>query len=102
MPAPARRQPTPGTSRPSPSGRTGSVIAPDTHGVGFTIHGVPPGQGRAPVLGILDQLEDCAPDRSVILEHWLPMGGDATKARAEETPWLDQTVAAAKTFLAGR
>lgn len=78
------------------------VITPDTYGVGFTIHGVPLGQGRAPIPWILDQLAHCAPDMSVILEHWLPMGGDVTKARAEEIPWLDQTVAAAKTFVEGR
>ncbi|MFP1631292.1 sugar phosphate isomerase/epimerase family protein [Zhengella sp. ZM62] len=78
------------------------VITPDAYGVGFHIHGVPLGQGRAPVPWILDQLAHCPPDMSVILEHWLPMNNDVAAARASETPWLDQTVAAAKTFLAGR
>ena len=78
------------------------VITPDTYGVGFQIHGVPLGQGRAPIGWILDQLAHCPADMSVILEHWLPMNGDAAAARAQETPWLDQTVAAARTFLAGR
>ncbi|MCB1993822.1 MAG: sugar phosphate isomerase/epimerase, partial [Geminicoccaceae bacterium] len=78
------------------------VITPDVHGVGFAIHGVPLGQGRAPVGWILDQLAHCPPDMSVILEHWLPLNNDAAAARAQERPWLDQTVAAAKAALAGR
>ena len=78
------------------------VIEPDTYGVGFYIHGVPLGEGRAPISWILDQLAHCPPETSVILEHWLPMRGDAGRARAEEKPWLDRTVAAAKGLLAGR
>jgi sugar phosphate isomerase/epimerase len=77
-------------------------ITPDPYGVGFYIHGVPLGQGRAPIPWILDQLAHCPADMSVILEHWLPMGGDVATARGQETPWLDQTVAAAKQFIKGR
>ena len=78
------------------------VITPDSYGVGFYIHGVPLGQGRAPISWILDQLAQCPPDMSVILEHWLPKGPDAAQARAQEAPWLDQTVAAAKSFMRDR
>ncbi|XDA97122.1 TIM barrel protein [Sulfitobacter sp. LCG007] len=78
------------------------VIIPDRHGVGFHIHGVPLGEGRAPVAWILDQLSHCPPDLSVILEHWLPLDGDPEAARARELPWLRRTVAAAKRFVAGR
>jgi len=78
------------------------VITPDNYGVGFYIHGVPLGQGRAPIPWILDQLAHCPPDMSVILEHWLPKGTDVAAARAKEIPWLDQTVAAAKEFVKGR
>lgn len=78
------------------------VITPDTYGVGFIIHGVPLGQGRAPIPWILDQLAHCPPDMSVLLEHWLPMGEDAAEAARQERPWLDKTVAAAKDFLQGR
>jgi sugar phosphate isomerase/epimerase len=78
------------------------VITPETYGVGFYIHGVPLGQGRAPIPWILDQLAHCPADMSVILEHWLPKGNDVAAARAQETPWLDQTVAAAKDFIKGR
>ncbi|WBU53090.1 sugar phosphate isomerase/epimerase [Paracoccus sp. SCSIO 75233] len=75
------------------------VITPDPYGVGFRIHGVPLGQGRAPIRWILDQLSHCPPDMSVILEHWLPMTDGLDDARAKEEPWLDQTVAAARTFI---
>lgn len=78
------------------------VIQPDTYGVGFYIHGVPLGQGRAPIPWILDQLTHCPKDMSVILEHWLPRGDDTVNARAQEQPWLEQTVAAAKEFIKGR
>ena len=78
------------------------VIIPDTYGVGFSIHGVPLGQGRAPVAWILDQLAHCPPEMSVILEHWLPKGADMDAARAQEKRWLDQTVAAARDFIKGR
>lgn len=77
-------------------------ITPDKYGVGFYIHGVPLGQGRANIPWILDQLKHCQPEMSVLLEHWLPKGDDVAKARAQEVPWLDQTVAAAKEFLKGR
>lgn len=73
------------------------VITPDTYGVGFYIHGVPLGQGRAPIPWILDQLAQCPADMSVILEHWLPQD-----RRDEETLWLDQTVVAAREFIKGR
>ncbi|WP_114010994.1 sugar phosphate isomerase/epimerase family protein [Cohaesibacter intestini] len=73
------------------------VIIPDEHGVGFTIQGVPLGQGRAPIAWILDQLSHCDPDMSVLLEHWLPYD-----MAASERQWLDQTVAEAKKVLGGR
>ncbi|MFO1107216.1 MAG: TIM barrel protein, partial [Amaricoccus sp.] len=75
------------------------VITPDTYGVGFYIHGVPLGQGRARLDWTLDQLAHCPDDMSMILEHWLPLGDHADAARAQEKPWLDQTVAAAKQLL---
>lgn len=78
-------------------------ITPDVYGVGFRIHGVPLGQGRAPIAWILDQLKHCPKDMSVILEHWLMLDqGGLAAAIAKEQPWLDQTVAAAKTFVEGR
>lgn len=75
------------------------VIAPDPYGVGFRIHGVPLGQGRAPIRWILDQLKDCPTGMSVILEHWLPLTDGPEAARALEGPWLDQTVAAARDYI---
>ena len=73
------------------------VIIPDDYGVGFTIRGVPLGQGRAPIPWILDQLTHCDPDMSVLLEHWLPYD-----MASEEKQWLDQTVAEAKKVVGGR
>lgn len=78
------------------------VIVPDPYGVGFRIHGVPLGEGRAPIPWILDQLAHCPPETSAILEHWLPMADDPEAARAAEPVWLDRTVAAAKRYLEGR
>lgn len=78
------------------------VIRPDPHGVGFRVEGVPLGEGRAPVAWILDELAHAPADLGVILEHWLPLGGDAAAARAQEGPWLDRSVAAARAFLDGR
>lgn len=78
------------------------VIEPDRYGVGFHIHGVPLGQGRANIPWILDQLAHCPKDMSVILEHWLPRGDDMDAVRASEQAWIEQTVHAAKKFLAGR
>lgn len=75
------------------------VITPDPYGVGFRIHGVPLGQGRAPIRWILDKLAHCPADMSVILEHWLPVTEGIEAARAAEEPWLDQTVAAAREFV---
>lgn len=78
-------------------------ITPDVYGVGFRIHGVPLGQGRAPISWILDQLKHCPPDMSVILEHWLMLEPDGLQSAIEkEKLWLDQTVAAAKDFVKGR
>ncbi|SLN62952.1 Xylose isomerase-like TIM barrel [Aquimixticola soesokkakensis] len=78
-------------------------ITPDPYGVGFRIHGVPLGQGRAPIDWTLDQLKHCPADMSVILEHWLmPENGDISDAIAREQPWIEQTVAAAKDFVKGR
>jgi 3-oxoisoapionate decarboxylase len=72
------------------------VITPDPYGVGFRIQGVPLGQGRAPLDWVLAQLTHCPHDTSCILEHWLPLGGNPEAARAQERPWLDQTVAHAR------
>ncbi|WP_417270385.1 sugar phosphate isomerase/epimerase family protein [Celeribacter sp.] len=78
-------------------------ITPDPYGVGFRIHGVPLGQGRAPIAWTLDQLAHCPADMSVILEHWLMLDeGGLDAAIAKEQPWIDTTVAAAKTFVKGR
>ncbi len=77
-------------------------ITPDPYGVGFRIHGTPLGQGRAPIPWILDQLTHCPADMSVLLEHWLPLGTGLEEARAQEQPWIEQTVAAAKEFVKGR
>ncbi|MBY6006060.1 sugar phosphate isomerase/epimerase [Salipiger bermudensis] len=75
-------------------------ITPDTYGVGFRIHGVPLGTGRAPIRWTLDQLAHCPKDMSVILEHWLMIeGGTLEDAIAKEQPWIEQTTAAAKTFV---
>lgn len=73
------------------------VIVPDAYGVGFTIRGVPLGQGRAPIDWILDQLSHCDPDMSVLLEHWLPY-----EMASREWDWLEQTVAEAKSVLERR
>lgn len=72
------------------------VITPDPHGVGFRILGVPLGQGRAPLDWVLAQLAHCPPETSCILEHWLPLDGSLARARAQERPWLDQTLAHAR------
>ncbi|OCX61704.1 endonuclease [Thioclava sp. SK-1] len=78
-------------------------ITPDPYGVGFRIHGVPLGTGRAPIAWILAQLQHCPPDMSVILEHWLMLEGATLQdAIAKEQPWIEQTVAAAQVFVAGR
>ncbi|SES41335.1 Sugar phosphate isomerase/epimerase [Tranquillimonas rosea] len=77
-------------------------ITPDPYGVGFRIHGVPLGEGRAPIPWILDQLAQCPPEMSVILEHWLPDQNDLDAARRLERPWLDRTVAAAQQYLDAR
>ena len=78
-------------------------ITPDKYGVGFRIHGVPLGQGRAPITWTLDQLKHCPKDMSVILEHWLMLEPDGIDAAiAKEQPWIEQTVAAAKDFVKGR
>ncbi len=73
------------------------VIVPDHYGVGFSIYGVPLGQGRAPLQWILDQLAHCPAEMSVILEHWLPYD-----RKDEESHWLDQSVAAANKLLQAR
>ncbi|WP_417243154.1 sugar phosphate isomerase/epimerase family protein [Celeribacter sp.] len=78
-------------------------ITPDPYGVGFRIHGVPLGQGRAPVEWTLDQLAHCPADMSVILEHWLMLDENGLNAAiAKEQPWIETTAAAAKTFTQGR
>ncbi|KJZ19521.1 sugar phosphate isomerase/epimerase family protein [Loktanella sp. S4079] len=78
-------------------------ITPDPYGVGFRVHGVPLGQGRAPIAWTLDQLKHCPPDMSVILEHWLMIDETGLDgAIAKEQPWIEQTVAAAKEFTKGR
>ncbi|MFV0333281.1 MAG: sugar phosphate isomerase/epimerase family protein [Tropicimonas sp.] len=78
------------------------VIDPDPYGVGFRICGVPLGTGRADIPWILDQLAHCDADMSVIVEHWLPLGASLEEAMAQEQPWLDRTVAAARDFIKGR
>ncbi|RYH07703.1 sugar phosphate isomerase/epimerase [Tropicimonas sp. IMCC6043] len=78
------------------------VIEPDPYGVGFRIRGVPLGTGRADIPWILDQLAHCDKDMSVLVEHWLPLGNSLEEAMAQEQPWLDQTVAAARRFIEGR
>ncbi|OOY24505.1 endonuclease [Thioclava sediminum] len=78
-------------------------ITPDPYGVGFRIHGVPLGTGRAPIAWTLDQLAHCPADMSVILEHWLMLESDGLEAAiAKEQPWIEQTTAAAKTIAEGR
>ncbi len=75
-------------------------ITPDKYGVGFRIHGVPLGDGRAPLAWTLEQLAHCPADMSVILEHWLMIeGGTLDDAIAREQPWIERTVAAAKGFV---
>ena len=78
------------------------VITPDIYGVGFAIHGVPLGEGRANIPWILDQVAHCGPELSVILEHWLPKTSDIDVARATEQSWIEQTAAAAKGFIRSR
>ncbi|MFV0359425.1 sugar phosphate isomerase/epimerase family protein [Tropicimonas sp.] len=78
------------------------VIEPDPYGVGFRIRGVPLGEGRANIPWILDQIPDRAEGMSVILEHWLPLGATLEETMAQEQPWLERTVAAARNFVGGR
>ncbi len=78
------------------------VIEPDPYGVGFRIRGVPLGEGRADIPWILDQLAHCPADMSVIVEHWLPLGATLEETIAQEQPWLERTVAAARNYLTGR
>ncbi|SFC18281.1 sugar phosphate isomerase/epimerase family protein [Tropicimonas isoalkanivorans] len=78
------------------------VIEPDPYGVGFRIRGVPLGEGRADIPWILDQLAHCPDDMSVIVEHWLPLGATLEETIAQEQPWLERTVAAARNYLNGR
>lgn len=78
------------------------VIEPDPYGVGFRIRGVPLGDGRADIPWILDQLAHCPKDMSVIVEHWLPLGPTLEETIAQEQPWLERTVAAARGFIEGR
>ncbi|AGI74143.1 xylose isomerase TIM barrel domain-containing protein [Octadecabacter arcticus 238] len=78
-------------------------ITPDKNGVGFRIHGVLLGQGRAPIDWTLDMLKHCPADMSVILEHWLMIDDEGLDvAVAKEQPWIEQTVLAAKDYVKGR
>ncbi len=67
------------------------VIRPDPYGVGFVIHGTPLGQGETDARAVLDALT--APQMSVILEQWLPLGDDLAAARDAERLWLSRSVA---------
>ena len=75
------------------------VIEPDKYGVGFYIHGVPLGMGRANIPWILEQLAYCEKDMSVILEHWLPLNGSLENAMKLERPWLEKTIMAGRNFV---
>ena len=71
------------------------VIVPDSHGVGFAIHGCPLGQGRTNCRAVLD----AAPypeGMSVLLEQWLPGGPDMDAVRRREHSWLEQSVSYAR------
>ena len=71
------------------------VMVPDSHGVGFAIHGCPLGQGRTNCRAIMDAAPYPA-DMSVILEQWLPRGPDMEAVRRREHSWLEQSVSYAR------
>ena len=71
------------------------VFIPDSHGVGFAIHGCPLGQGRTNCRAVMDAATYPA-DMSVILEQWLPKGPDMDAVRRQEHEWLEQSVAYAR------
>lgn len=74
------------------------VIVPDPYGVGFVIHGAPLGQGCSDCQAVLDALPNFS-EMSVILEHWLPHGGDLDAACKNEHVWLEKSVAYATSQL---
>ena len=71
------------------------VIVPDSHGVGFAIHGCPLGQGRTNCQAILNAAPYPA-DMSVILEQWLPRSEDMDAVYRREHEWLEQSVSFAR------
>ena len=71
------------------------VIVPDSHGVGFAIHGCPLGQGRSDCQAILNAASYPA-DMSVILEQWLPRSEDMDAVCRREHEWLEQSVSFAR------
>lgn len=74
------------------------AVIPDPYGVGFVIHGTPLGEGRSDCPAVLDALDNLN-DMSVILEHWLPHGGDLATACKNEHIWLEKSVAFATSQL---
>jgi len=71
------------------------VFVPDSHGVGFAIHGCPLGQGRMNCRAVLNAASYPA-DMSVILEQWLPRDDDMDAVRRTEHEWLEQSVSFAR------
>ena len=74
------------------------VITPDSHGVGFSIHGCPLGQGRTDCREVLRAAPYPA-DMSVILEQWLPIGPDMDAVCRQEHSWLKQSISYARSEL---
>jgi sugar phosphate isomerase/epimerase len=74
-------------------------IALDPHGVGCAFVGTPLGQGVLDVGAVLAALATSGRQVNVILEHWLPWQGSFEATQRLERAWLQQSVAAGKTWI---
>ena len=71
----------------------------ESHRMGFTIEGMPLGQGRLDVPWVLARLREHGRDPNAILEQWTPPGNTLEATIAREAAWVAESVAYARRFI---
>jgi len=75
------------------------VVLPEAHGMGFSVHGCPAGQGQLNLPWIVDSFASLRIKPSAILESWTPEQKNLQETIALENAWAKQGVDYARRFI---
>jgi len=79
------------------------IVKRHTHQMGFEIIGTPAGEGKLPIVSLIQKIECLAkknnrPAPTIILENWVPWQGNIEDTVVLEKQWLDKSIQYLKTL----